>query len=138
MAGVKKAITQKDSMGCGIACIAFILGDDYESAKKYFKDLGDANKNGFLCRDLVLVLAKKGYKYDYHYLKRRIKFNEGTIVFVKRSKRYPEGHYLVKTKRGWMDPWINFNPHSIELKKAKSGFRKKLPGKATYIVAPIT
>ncbi len=134
---VKKSITQKDSLGCGIACVAFILDKNYTDTKKYFKGLGDVNKTGYLCRDLVRVLAKKDLNYDYHYLKRRITFKEGTIVFIKRSKRYPVGHYLVKAKNGWMDPWINFDSQSFDLKKAKSGFRKKLSGKAIYAITPI-
>ena len=134
---MKKAVTQEDLMGCGIACAAFVLDQNYQATKKYFRTLGDANKTGYLCRDLITVLARKGKKYSYNYLKKKIRFKENSIVFIKRSKRYSVGHYLVKTKNGWMDPWMNFNPLSIDIKKAKSGFRKKLLGKGIYVIAPV-
>jgi len=54
----------------------------------------------------------------------------GAIVFVERSKKYPAGHYLIKTKKGWMNPWINFP----NISSAKSGFQKVLPGKAQWII----
>jgi len=54
----------------------------------------------------------------------------GSIVFIKRSKKWPSGHYLLKTSKGWMNSWINYpktNP-------TKSGFNKKLPGEAQWII----
>ena len=54
----------------------------------------------------------------------------GTIVFIERSKKYPAGHYLVKTEKGWMNSWINFP----NISPTKSGFQKVLPGKAQWII----
>ncbi|MBI5391734.1 hypothetical protein HZB00_01905 [Candidatus Woesearchaeota archaeon] len=65
-----------------------------------------------------------------------MRFTENTIVFIRRSKDYPAGHYLAKTKTGWMDPWINFDLSSLNLNYAQSGFRKRLPEKAIYAVFP--
>ena len=57
---------------------------------------------------------------------------EGVIVFIERSKKYPAGHYVIKTKKGWMNSWINF-PNIFP---AESGFQKDLPGKAQWIIYP--
>jgi hypothetical protein len=48
---------------------------------------------------------------------------------------YPEGHYLVRKGNIWMDSWINFK-NNKKVFQAKSGFRKKLPGRAIYLVRP--
>jgi hypothetical protein len=54
----------------------------------------------------------------------------GTIVFSRFSQAYPQGHYLVRTKVGWMNPWINYP----EIVPARSGITKKLPARATYAI----
>jgi hypothetical protein len=35
-----------------------------------------------------------------------------------------------------MDPWINFSSRMPDLTRAKSGFRKRLPGEAIYVIYP--
>lgn len=54
----------------------------------------------------------------------------GTIVFIAKSKKYPEGHYLLKTSKGWMNPWVNFP----EITPARAGFQKRLPGKVVWVM----
>lgn len=133
----RKSVTQKDDFGCSIACVAFINGVTYKTAKiKWFKSK-DAKTIGYFCRDVVRAFKLVNKNYGYKYVKRKLKFKENSIVFIKRSKRYPAGHYLAKTKEGWMDPWINFNTHKPDIKKAKAGFRKRLPGKPIYVIFPI-
>ena len=56
--------------------------------------------------------------------------NEGSIVFIAPSKKYPRGHYLARTKKGWMNPWVNFP----RIMPAKAGFNRKLPGKAQWVI----
>ena len=133
-----ESITQKDNLGCSVACVAFVCKKSYYfTKKKYFTNLGEANKTGFLCKDIVTALKKAGKNYDYRYIKRNKKYKKSSIVFIKRSKKYPEGHFLTYTGKNWMDPWINFNIKNPEVKKAKAGFRKKLPGKAIYEIFPM-
>ncbi len=130
-----KSITQKDSFGCGIACVAFICKVSYDYAKKnYFNRPHNASTLGYLCKDIVRALSKSDKNYCYKYLKRRIKYKKNTIVFIKRSNKYPFGHYLTKTRNGWMDPWINFDNLNHKLPQANSGFRKRLPGKPIYAI----
>ncbi len=134
-----KPITQEDKLGCGIACVAFVSKLSYNYAKKnYFSKPHQASTLGYLCKDLVKALSKAGKDYQYNYLKSRVMYKENSIIFIKRSKKYPVGHYLVKTKNGWMDSWINFNKLNKNLSEAKSGFKKRLPGKAIYIIFPKT
>lgn len=135
---MEKAVAQRDLFGCGIACVAYITGNSYRSAKrKYFKNGGKADKVGYWCKDLVWALSLAQKEYSYKYIKARMRFSEGTVVFIKRSKHHPAGHYLVRTRNGWMDPWINFDAKSPDAKRARAGFCSKLPGKPIYAIFPI-
>ena len=124
-------IVQESEMGCGIACVASVAGTSYESALRYF-DQTRVDCEGFYCRDLVFAFSKLGLDFNYKYsskkLRHRIYIN-GTIVFIKRSKKYPHGHYLARFKNVWMDPWINYPNEN-----RKAGYRKRLPGKPIYVI----
>ncbi len=52
-----------------------------------------------------------------------------SVACVERCKKYPFGHYLLKTEKGWMNPWINrpYEPRS-------AGVNKRLPGKPVYAI----
>lgn len=130
----KGSVTQEEPLGCGIACVAYICKTSYKTAKKkYFKNDNRAITSGYFCRDLVKALSKAGKSYQFARVKKKSTFKNGAIVFIQRSKQYSMGHYLVKTNHGWMNPWINFP----NIKPARSGFSKKLPGKPSYVVFPI-
>jgi hypothetical protein len=129
-------VAQEDVLGCGIACVAFVTGVSYGTAKGRYFYQRKARACGYLCRDLVRALSTVGRSYDYKYLKSSSGLKDGTIVFIKRSRQYPAGHYLLKTKRGWMDPWMNFDAEIPEIKKARAGFRRRLPGRPIYAVFP--
>jgi hypothetical protein len=104
-------VAQEDELGCGIACIARVLGISYQEALCLFADGKlQANTKGFLCKELTDVLNRRGRRYKHHYVNERFLpniYKEGTIVFIKRTKNYPHGHFLYRTKEGWMDPWLN-------------------------------
>ncbi len=130
---MKSPVCQRDNFGCGIACLAFITNRPYGQIAA---ELGEkkAKTEGFFCRELVTYLKSLGYQAEYHYLNQKWRkriYQEKTIVFLKRSKNFPFGHYLVRDQALWMDPWINF-PKEKNLEKAKAGFRKRLPGKPIY------
>lgn len=131
------SITQKDSFGCSIACVAFVLRVDYKKSKSLFDNHKRSKNFGFLCREIIKTLQKRGLNYGYKYIKHRIRkkiYKPGTIVFIKKSKKYPSGHYLCRTtNKKWMDPWINF---PSDIKEARSGFRKRLPDRAIYVIFP--
>lgn len=121
-------------MGCGIACVACVTRNTYKKAleatehgKKYAETVGFSPKT---LHELLSILDKT---YSRRYLKRKLrKYPTGSIVYLKRSKRFPFGHYVAKTEDGWMDPWINLPQYP-----RRAGFRKKLPQKATYLIYPV-
>ena len=128
-------IVQQDPYGCGIACTAFVFGLNYQQTKKYFRKKG--NKPNFYCKDIVAALAKGRKDYHYNYVgNKKLNFKENTIVFIKKSKKFPYGHYLVKSKEGWMDPWINLDINNPQIKKARAGFIKRIPGRITWAIIP--
>ncbi len=133
-----KPVVQEHAMGCAIACVASLLGINYSSALKLFRDRERVMLKGTYCRDVCSALFKAGKKYSYAKVNSKTAAclkNPGTIVFIKRSKKYPIGHYLLKTNKGWMNPWINLpmvNP-------AKAGYSRRLPGKSQWVIySPIS
>ena len=58
-----KSITQEESMGCGIACVAFALRKSYKATKKLFDNPQYSQSRGYYCRELVKVLNKNGLNY---------------------------------------------------------------------------
>lgn len=134
---MRESITQEFDYGCGIACFAFALEMTYQEAAKYL-GMTQANSNRFWVKDFKTAVKSLGKDYVSKYMKpsmvRKI-YKEGTIVLIRRSKQYPTGHYLIRHQGHWMDPWINL-PLSSDIKYAKSGFRKRLPGKPMYALLP--
>ena len=136
MAHKRKPIRQEDPFGCGIACVAYVSHVSYRTAMaRYFKSRNGAATGGYPCRDLVDALARSGRKYAYRRVRGRNRLENGSIVFIKRSARYPSGHYLVKAASGWIDPWINFSAKTPNIKSSKAGIRKRLPGKPMYAIS---
>lgn len=128
-----KIITQEDDLGCGAACVAMILNVTYSQALKFF-DNGPikAKTFGFTLKDICKALEKNNLAYEYKYFKPHLteKLNESNnIVFMGRTKLFPNGHYVLKVKNGWFDPWIYTSP-----KRRIAGIRKELPQKPIYIL----
>jgi len=132
-----RPIRQEDISGCAIACVAFILKMKYVTSLKLFKNgHKNAARFGFSRKEIVRVLNKTGLNYRYKYISdkaRGLLSKDKTIVFIKRSKKYPLGHYLCRAGKRWMDPWIN----SPEV-KIKAGYRRRLPGKPIYLIFPVS
>jgi len=129
-----KAVVQKHSMSCGLACVASLSGVDYDNVLRVVKK-EFASTRGYYCRELIDALKKLGLSYEYKKVTDRTKSllqKSGMIVFIARSKKYPAGHYLLHTTKGWMNPWINYP----EIAPTKAGFSKRLPGKAQWILIP--
>lgn len=127
----KIPVKQENVMGCGVACVAFVLNIKYQKALKLFKNPQNAGSRGFYCKDIVEALGKKNL--DFKYIKnlkiKKLTYKNNSIVYVGKSKKYPAGHYLSRWGSKWMDPWINFPNRPI-----KAGFRKRLPEKSIYVV----
>lgn len=133
----KLPIKQEDKLGCAVACTAFLLSINYQNSLKLFKSGEYRAKNkGFLCKDIIMVLKKAGLKYEYRYIGNKIRrkiYKPNTIVYVRKSKKYPHGHYLARFDNKWMDSWIDFPDKYI-----KAGYRKRLPERPIYAILALT
>lgn len=128
-------ITQQHHFGCGAACVAFVAEVSYRKAVELL-GIEKAVKQGFTCQELVVTLQQLGWSFTYKYINAKVQpqiYQDGTIVFIKRSKKYPVGHYLVRYQSQWMDPWINFYANQ-DISDAQSGWRDRLPGKPIYVL----
>lgn len=132
----RESITQKEGAGCAVACVAYILNISYDAALKLFDKPEQAKDCGFLCSEIIRALQRVGINYSYDkalITKQTLLTIPFTIVFIARSEKYPIGHFLVRTEDElWMNPWINFPC----IASAESGFEKRLPGKAEWIIYP--
>jgi Imm-5 like putative immunity protein len=129
-------ITQEHPWGCGVACVAYVLGMPYPQALALFTRDEDVTP-GYHCPDIVDALAKGGLEYEwyeFHSYMSEADLPDNSIVFVRRCPTWTGGHWLVKTEDGWMNPWINL-PSTIQA--ATSGFITCLPDVITHVVVPI-
>lgn len=128
-----KPIIQEAPMGCAIACCASLASLSYRQMRAHF-DNGEAKEytSGFYNRDIVAALNRIKISVRVFGIKRwgNKKIIPGTIVFTERSKKYPVGHYLLKTKNGWMNPWINYP----KINSAKAGFQKILSWQIRWVI----
>jgi len=134
---LRKSITQEFDYGCGIAYFAFALNISYQQSVKLLGPKQTVS-NRFWVKDFTTALNRAGLKYKSQHINgklRRSIYNAGTIVLIGRSKNYIAGHYLIRYNGQWMDPWINL-PFDKDIAKAKSGFRKRLPGSPMYALFP--
>ncbi len=132
---MNKPVVQEDGLGCGVACVAFILSTSYKEALELFDK--EKVKSRTYCVDIQRALEKGGKKYFYRKLMSKSGniYEQGAIIFIKRSQKYPFGHFLARGNGRWVDPWINLAAGS-NIKNAQAGFRKRLPGKPTYGIFP--
>lgn len=124
-----KPVAQEDPLGCGVACVAYLLNLSYKDALQMFPNGKErANTVGFYSKELA---SKLGESYKVGFAKRNKKFihRSGSIIFMKRGKKYRCGHFMVRSGNQWMDPWINFPSWA-----PRAGFRKRLPEQSVYII----
>lgn len=130
-----KPIPQEHAMGCGLACVAFLVGISYQRVVSLDDEPRRAWTRGYYCPELVELLSRLGRKYKWRAVTRRlrsIQIPNGSIVFVERSEEWPEGHYFVKVAENkYMNPWVN----SPSIKSVRAGFQKKV-GVITHVITP--
>ena len=103
-------VTQEEEWGCGVACVASVLGCKYDKARTYFPAAirNHAKYKGFSGLQLSRALLRGGKRYAKrakHY--KRDPLEPGTIVSVSKTKgKYKgSGHHLVTTTgKRFMDP----------------------------------
>ena len=119
-------------MGCSVACVASLTNSSYKQAQKLFEKNHSATR-GYYLDEVVRALAKKGFNYKSGKLTAKTKkylAKNGSIIFIKRSKKFPAGHYLLRTSKGWMNSWQNYP----KISPARAGFDRQLPGEVQYII----
>ncbi len=133
---MRKVVLQEHGMGCGVACVAYVLDLSYKKSLALFAQPEKAWSSGYYCRDLIAALDEGGRSYKHFYYRskhRKYLRLPGVIVFVRRSSKYPAGHYVARTKEGcWMNPWANFPV----IHPVKGQLQKRLIGSAHYILVP--
>lgn len=129
---MNSAVTQEDSLGCGVACVAFVLGITYQEAKKFFDPKRIESADTY-CPDIQKALKMGGLVYDWDRYKGG-EIPDYSILFIGKSDYYKEGHYVVRVANKWMNPWIDGSP----VENAVSGFQKTLrpDDKLEWIVYP--
>lgn len=131
---LNKPVTQSHPMGCAVACVAYILNVSYQRALTLFEKQSAAWIEGYYCEDIVRALKKySGHEYAFEKVaegKLEQFNNEKIIVFCDRCAKYPEGHYLVKEGKTWMNPWVNYPI----ITPAKAGFLSVPPSKPTWFI----
>lgn len=131
-----KPISQEHAMGCGLACVAFVAGKSYKKILSLDQNSKRAWTRGYYCTELVELLSRVGLNYTWQELKRPTRLLEipnGSIVFIKRSEKWPDGHFLVKVaKNKYMNPWIN----APSIKIVRGGFQKEIDV-ITHVITPI-
>ena len=134
---MNQMITQEDDMGCGTACVAMALNLSYEECVALLGEV-KARTVGFQLKELKQVLNAGGRNYKsshINWVEPDMIHKDGTIVFIKRSKAYPYGHFLIRTNGKWGDPWINLCEDDT-IERAYSGFRNNLPGDPQWLLLP--
>jgi hypothetical protein len=126
-------VTQKEEWGCGVACVASLLDVSYEEAKALLKDEKGKSVNkgtpGLELHHIAIALQKRDVKVIADW-EDRSDFPNGTIVCIADDALYEGEHYMLKTPKGWMDPWSNMG----EMPR-RAEFRNDYPDGTWFLVA---
>jgi hypothetical protein len=127
-------VAQEHPLGCAAACIASLAGLNYQQALGMFENPALAWIRGFYCNEVIQALNKMGFQYlfdEFDFSKHsELLKKEGSIVFVAPCQSYPAGHFLLRLKDGWMNPWANFP----QMNNVQASVEKILPGEISYII----
>ena len=111
-------VPQRGAMGCGVACVAYVLGKTYvaTNSRHFARSVvpaGDDHTRGYSRKALMLALAHARvevaecrYRSEWR-LTRAAKLERipvGAIVLVERYPHDRERHYVVRGPGCWIDP----------------------------------
>lgn len=124
-------VEQQDDWGCGAACIASLLGIGYSEAKQLVeavkgKAVG-APPRGLELWHIAIALRQRGVRVVADWDPPNIP--NGSIVCIWGQGRYKDCHYMLRTPKGWMDPWYNLR------KQRQARYRKDYPRGAAFFSA---
>ncbi len=134
-----KYIKQEDAMGCGVACVAYVLRISYQEALMLFGKKHRKEAQGFTSKDITQALKRGGVTYKSVYVGREHspKIENNSIIYVPKCDYFLYGHYLVKIQNGYMDPFINLHESNDDYTKARAGLRKIVPSKISMKIIPV-
>jgi len=125
-------VPQQGPMGCGVACVAMVIGCTYERSRRYFVRLpGNDIERGYCCWELVWALAAAGLRFRKRTFGARTvdaRLKSVPVGAIVRVRRWPGDrwlHYVVKSKTGWRDP-MDSGGHSKRAKWTGSCRRGQL------------
>lgn len=96
-------IQQRYKSDCGIACVAMIVGELYETSKIVFNALNKTTRGGLYPEDVMEVLEEFGYNYkDIAKLPK----NGKALVAIQWINQKLSGHYVVwdGKRKQFLDP----------------------------------
>lgn len=128
------AVAQEHPYGCGVACVAEMLGVSYADALPLFGPdaTHKAETFGFYCFELCNALRLGGWRAYWLEVQpdtpRWTRSN--AIVFLPAGPQYPAGHYLNREPyQGWNNSWINYP----ELPRV-AAVQKSLPYAPSHVI----
>ena len=128
-------VSQEDEWGCGVACVASLLGITYQEAKNLVEDIKgrsvNAKPHGLELHHIALALQAEGVKVIADW-DSAVHHPDGSIVCIGGKSRYKYEHYILKTPNGWMDPWFDLKKNNMVAK-----YRDDYPKGADFLVALI-
>lgn len=128
-----EAVVQREEWGCGVACVASLLGVPYEEAKEILKEVKGTTVNhgikGLELHHIAVALKERGIGVIADWEEAE-SFPDGTIICIANDDLYSGEHYMLKTPAGWMDPWMNMGK-----KPRKAGYREAYPDGTWFQVA---
>ncbi|WP_184362698.1 cysteine peptidase family C39 domain-containing protein [Xanthomonas euroxanthea] len=125
-----RLVRQQNEWGCGVACTASLLGISYKGAMAEVQIAAAANIDfsleGLELEIIISVLQQHGLSVSVRTDLKR--WPIGTIAFLseKEGAYKGSGHYILKTKEGWMDPYFNALTRG-EKESRKARCRSRLP-----------
>jgi len=130
-----RLVEQENEWGCGVACVASLLGIEYDAALKrlehHKKGKLDEKPLGLDIHEIIWSLSDHDLWYIADW-RRPAHFPVGSIVCIRGKAPYQDDHYLLMTPHGWMDPWHNT---SKNVSAIKADYREAFPIGTEFIVA---
>lgn len=127
-------------MGCGVACVAALLGESYETALTRFREPSRHKTLGLPRCEIQRVLADaiglpfavrplRGGTSATRWRERWATVPLGAVVCVSRHEGDRYLHYVVRGRHAWMDPWANLRGRgkTANVALAQAQWRSKLP-----------
>ncbi|MEZ4400831.1 MAG: hypothetical protein R3B06_12475 [Kofleriaceae bacterium] len=126
-------------MGCGVACVASVIGESFATALTRFEDKERAQTTGYPRKELLRIVRAalsplefrlrplRGGSQRTGWRERWASIEDRAIVCVSQFDGDPWLHYVVhdQGRDRWMDPWVNLRLKNkkADANRARAGWR---------------